>query len=93
MRVGMFRKLELFEIEVLEAELRPKKYRALYKDSRRALVIDDINGEIELEVVKEDGKYYLIVPEEAYQTIRMSSYDVDFAQILVSYDGKKEIII
>lgn len=89
----MLRKLELFEVEVLEAGMRPRKYRAFYKENRRSLVIDDVNGEIELEVVREDGKYYLIVPEEAYQTIRMSSYDVDFAQILVGYDGRKEIII
>jgi len=88
----MKRKLELFEVEVDEAKIQPRVYRAFYKENRRSLVIDE-RGEIEIEVVKEDGKYYLIVPEEAYHTIRMSSYDVDFAQILVGYDGRREIII
>jgi|Deesub1362B_J571_1020462.scaffolds.fasta_scaffold00065_25 hypothetical protein len=88
----MKRKLELFDIEVQEAKMKPSVYRAFYKENKRSLIIDE-KGEIEIEIVREDGKYYLIVPEEAYHTIRMSSYDVDFAQILVGYDGRREIII
>jgi|GEM_PF-5940785 hypothetical protein len=61
------------------------KIRAAYVNNRTGLVLG--RGDIEVEIIRENGADYITLPEEVYRELKLTDYDMDWCSVYLREDG------
>lgn len=81
-------KLKTFPQEVKDAEMKIGRYKAHYDEYKDALILGD--GDIEVKLDHVNGVYVLTIPDEVYEELIPTDYEIDWCMIS-KVDGKIEI--